>query len=304
MSLKELIATERIILTEGAVVERLRREFSVPLDAHISNAGFIYDPKYRSVIRGIYRQYLNIGNAYNIPMMIFTPTWRANEERVRSAGLIGQNVNGDNFIFLAGLRSGYADYMNNIFIGGLISSKGDCYKPQEALSQGEAHRFHRYQLTALADSGVDFLFASTLPALSEATGIAMAMADTGLDYIISFVIRPAGTLLDGTPLSDAISFIDAAVSIKPLCYMTNCVHHSVLRSALNIPLERLMGIQANTSAKSPEELDDMAELATEEPEIFAQGMKKLHDDFGIKILGGCCGTDNRHIECLAKQLSV
>jgi homocysteine S-methyltransferase len=43
-------------------------------------------------------------------------------------------------------------------------------------------------------------------------------------------------------------------------------------------------------------------LDTDEPDAFAKAMTTLHTRFGIKILGGCCGTDERHIEAIAKQI--
>ncbi len=95
-----------------------------------------------------------------------------------------------------------------------------------------AQAFHTWQAEKLAKAGVDFLMAATLPALNEAIGLAAGMADTGMPYIISFVARSEGTLIDGTPLKNAIEEIDAAVSPKPLAYIVNCTHTSIFREAL------------------------------------------------------------------------
>ncbi len=117
-------------------------------------------------------------------------------------------------------------------------------------------------------------------------------------------------MLDGTPLKDAVASIDAAAATSPLAYMVNCTHASIFRSALlheanSSPLvrERVVGLLANTAALSPEELDNSAGLVEEEPEAFGQNVAGLHGEFGMKILGGCCGTDDRHIRCLAEQLT-
>ncbi|MCB0337482.1 MAG: homocysteine S-methyltransferase family protein, partial [Bdellovibrionales bacterium] len=154
--------------------------------------------------------------------------------------------------------------------------------------------------------GVDFLFASTLPAQSEAQGIARAMADTGIPYIISFVLRGDGTLLDGSLLKDAIHEIDSQTATPPFRYMINCTHSSTFRAAFPHfaeVSERVVGLQANTSARDPLELDGSEELQTEDPQDFGLAMRQLRDDFQIQILGGCCGTDTEHIKELAKQLS-
>jgi len=308
-SFADLLEREPVILAEGAVIERLRREFTVPLHPEVANAAFIYDGEGRRALETIYRQYVAAGEAHGLPLILSTPTWRANRERLARADMAGRDVNGDNARFIAGLRDSCGSYGERIVICGLLSCQGDAYNPQGALSVEAAREFHSFQASALAAAGIDFLLASTLPSLSEATGLAQAMADTGKSYLVSFVVRPEGTLLDGNPLADAVSVIDASVSPQPLGYLVNCSHAAFFRAALchkhnSSPLvrRRILGLLANTAAMSPEELDGSPDLVTEPPEVFAAAVAALHRDFGMKILGGCCGTDGRHIRALAKQL--
>jgi homocysteine S-methyltransferase len=203
------------ILSEGAVIERLRRNEQLELDPFLVNSAFIYGDATRTALENICRQYLDIGRQFNFPIIISTPTWRANRERIDSAGYTGNDVNADNFLFLNTLRQSYGEYAANILICGLMSCYGDAYEPAEALSISEARDFHTWQAERLADAGVDFLLAATLPACSEAIGLAQALAATGKPYMISFVVRPEGTLLDGTPLKDAIETIDESASPRP-----------------------------------------------------------------------------------------
>jgi homocysteine S-methyltransferase len=305
----ELLERSPCILGEGAVIERLRRNSELELDPYIVNSAFIYDGAKRTALEAICRQYLDIGYQYGLPLLLSTPTWRASRERIDAAGFAGLDVNGDNYRFLDALRNRYGDYASKVVICGLLSCRGDAYNPAEALGTAEAREFHAWQATMLAEAGVDFLLAATVPALSEATGLASALGATGKPYIISFVVRPEGTLLDGTPLKDAIGAIDAATRPRPLAYLVNCTHASIFRDALlhelnSSPLvrERVVGLLANTAALNPEELDNSAALVEEEPEIFGRSVAALHIELGMKILGGCCGTDNRHIRCLAKRL--
>jgi homocysteine S-methyltransferase len=128
--------------------------------------------------------------------------------------------------------------------------------------------------------------------------------------MISFVARPEGTLLDGTPLKTAVATIDAAITPRPLGYLINCTHASIFRRALLSERnssaqvrERVIGLLANTAALSPEDLDERAVLVEEAPEVFGNSVAALRDDLGMKVLGGCCGTDERHIDCLARKLS-
>jgi len=310
VSFPDLLAASPVILGEGAVIERLRRSDNIRLDEHVVNSALIYGEPGRSALEAICRQYLDIGRRYNLPLLLSTPTWRAGRDRIAAAGLAGSDLNGDNFRFLAGLRDSYGDYAGQVAICGLMSCRGDAYKPAEAMTAAAAADFHAWQAEALAAAGVDFLLAATLPALSEAIGLARAQAATGLPYLISFVARPEGTLLDGTPLKEAIAAIDAAVAPRPLAYLINCTHATIFRSALlhssnSSPLvrERVIGLLANTAHLTPEELDACTELVEEAPETFGRDVAALHAEMGMKVLGGCCGTDGRHIDCLARELS-
>ena len=133
------------------------------------------------------------------------------------------------------------------------------------------------------------------------------MSRTEKPYCLSFVIRGNGCLLDGISLGTAIDQIDAQVERMPTGYMINCVHPSKVITILekqknNFPFSRLLGIQGNTSRKDPRELDELEELETEDPKQFAQETLQLHDRFNFKILGGCCGTDERHIQCITELM--
>ena len=300
-----------IIVGEGAVIERLRRDTEWELDPHVVNAAFIYEEEKRAALETIYRQYLEVGFSTGLPLLLSTPTWRASRERINTAGYEDMAVNEDNYRFLDGLRRAYGAYADKVAICGLMSCRGDAYNPSERLSEDDARAFHAWQAQELAATGVDFLLASTLPALSEATGIASAQAATGKPYIISFVFRKDGTLLDGTLLKDAVSTIDAKVNPKPLAYMCNCTHASIFRSAMMhethvsaLVGKRVVGLLANTAALEPEELDSSKELVSEAPELFGRDVASLHREFGMKILGGCCGTDQRHIQTLAEHLNT
>ena len=308
VNIREFCDRHPCILGEGAVIERLRRG-GFELDPNVVNSAFIYGDIHRSAIEKIYCEYMDIGSEYDLPLVVSTPTWRASRERIEAAGFGSRDMNGDNFRFLDALRTGYGAYARKVAICGLMSCRGNAYIPAEALGAEAAYRFHAWQAERLAEAGVDFLLAATLPALSEAIGLATAIARTETPYIVSFVVRREGTLLDGTPLNQALAAIEQTVNPEPMAFMANCTHASFLHQALDHPenssnyvRERIVGIFANTAALAPEALDNSEHLVEEDPEIFGRTVAGLHSKFGLKILGGCCGTDDRHIRSLAQRL--
>jgi homocysteine S-methyltransferase len=304
-----VLSREPFILAEGAVVERLRRQSPHPLDEQVINAGFIYEEAAGKTLEAIYRDYVEIARTHQIPVFIFTPTWRAIRERIEKSPYKGKPLNGDGYRFVDKIRQSYGDYASRIFIGGLMGCKGDAYKPEESLAIGEAREYHREQANALARAGVDFLFASTMPALPEIIGMAHALSLTGKPYILSFMLRRDGRLLDGSSIPAVIREIEENITYPPLGYFANCAHSSFVRKALEALrqespqyLSKFLGCQPNTSCKSPEDLDNAAELDCESPAAFSEGIANLHWEFNLKVLGGCCGSSPEHIRALADKI--
>jgi homocysteine S-methyltransferase len=311
MRFDEFVKNASFALSEGSVYERLRRDPSVGFDPYIFHASLIYDEKARQVLAGVHREYMDVAQKYDLPMLVATDTWRASQERINLSKFRGRKVNQDNVQFMKDLRAAYRENTQPIFVVGQIGPRGDAYKPGEALSKTQAESFHRPQLEAFAKTGVDLLFAATLPALSEAQGIAVAMSQFDLPCMLSFVIRPEGTLLDGTPLGEAMDIIDNSVSVPPTGYAVNCVHPKIFISGMSA-LEgknkaysrRILSYQANTANLRPEELESSVELISEEPNVLAELMMDSYRSFRTLFMGGCCGTDTRHIEQLAEKFTM
>jgi S-methylmethionine-dependent homocysteine/selenocysteine methylase len=294
------------ILMEGALGERLKREYNIIFHDRVAMAGLIYNGDSRQAMLNIFGEYAAIAEKYNLPFIATTPTRRANRERVMQSSF-NEKIIEDNVRFLQQIKEGTSIDM---FVGGLMGCKGDAYKATEILSIEQAEEFHSWQANLFKSSGVDFLYAGIMPALSEAIGMANAMGNTRLPYIISFMIRDDGKLIDGTTIHDAILNIDNAAVRKPICYMTNCVHPIVLKKALSCSFnqtklvkERFQGIQANASPLSPEELDNCCQLKCSDGVSLAGDMMELYKYFTPKIFGGCCGTDNTHMEEIARRLN-
>ncbi len=299
MDFSETFEKTDFILAEAAVIESLRRSGAAVLHPRLENALLIYDDVGRTALTGVYRDYVSIARQAGVPILICTPTWRANPERISAAG-ITRDVNSDAVAFLKQLKNEWMDQPSSLFIGGLVGCKNDCYKPREGLSTDAAEAFHLVQVHQLADAGVDFLLAATLPVVDEACGIARAMQTTGLPYIISFVINRRGRILDGQSLEQAFQKIDAVCNRPPLGYMINCAYPSFLR-AHEQPrkvLARLIGFQANASSCDHAKLDGSELLQADALDDWGDRMILLNRRHGIKILGGCCGTGPAHLKYL------
>jgi S-methylmethionine-dependent homocysteine/selenocysteine methylase len=300
------------ILTDGGIETRIMFETDVPLPPHVQVAGLVKDPVGGPVLRRIYESYVAAARSFGLPVIIGTPTFRASLNFVRRAGLGGaetvRRLNADAAAMHRQIRA-QSDH-RPIYVAGVIGPSGDAYRPEEALPAGQAREYHALQVAALAQSGVDFLYAPTFPAVEEALGAAMAMGATGLPYVVSFVLERDGRVLDGTSLHAAIERIDAAASPAPLFYSISCVHPYIVATALrgeavfsDLVARRLNEFKANASPLSTEELVRLDHPEGDDPDLFATEMWTLRQDFGLCVLGGCCGTDDRHIRALAARMA-
>jgi homocysteine S-methyltransferase len=301
------------ILTDGGIETRVMFETDVALPEHVGAAGLVEDPAGGPVLRRIYESYAAAARPSGLPVIIGTPTFRASPNFARQAGLIEdpagatRRLNASAAAMHREIRERSGPYP--VFVAGVIGPSGDAYNPGEALPAGEAREYHAVQAEALAEAGVDFLYAPTFPAVEEALGVSMAMAATGVPRVVSFVLARDGRVLDGTPLRAAIERIDAEA--PPLFYSISCVHTSVVERMLRAEAgtpglagDRLLELKANASSLSTEELVKLDHLEGDDPERFAAGMWEIHRDFGLRVLGGCCGTDDRHIRALAARFAA
>ncbi len=187
------------ILMEGALGERLKREYHIYPDNSVALAGHVYDKNARAALQSMWLDYFSIAQKYNLPFMATTPTRRANKERI-AVSPYSETLIDDNVAFVRSISG------NNMYVGALIGCKGDAYKATDVLSENDAQRFHEWTIERFARNNVDFFYAGIMPALSEASGMAKALSETGIPYIISFMIRDNGCLIDGTTIHEAILY--------------------------------------------------------------------------------------------------
>ncbi len=296
---------EDILLMEGALGERLKREFDIRPDEHVALAAHVYDERAKCALETLWNGYMHIAKRFALPFLATTPTRRVNRERV-AASRFDSGIVQDNVRFLHDIRR---NGQIEMYVGALVGCKGDAYRATDVLSETEAEAFHSWEAELFAANGIDFFFAGIMPALTEAAGMARALSATKKPYIISFMIRRNGRLIDGTPIGEAIAYIDARTDPSPLCYMVNCVHPDILYRGLSLASnrtaqvrERLCGIQTNASPLSPEELDDAQELRASNPERLAQSTMRLCEKIDLKIVGGCCGTNDAYMDAIAREI--
>lgn len=299
-------AGKPLFLTDSGLETDLifNRGIDLPCFAAIT---LLMRPDGEALLRDYYLDHAGIAEKSGYGFVLESVTWRASPDWAAPLGLSNEELDALNrraVDLLHDIRRELPD--TPTLVSGCIGPRGDGYVADTAMSAEEAHRYHRHQARLLADAGVDLVTALTMPTVAEAIGITRAVAEARVPLALSFTVEVDGTIPQGVPLIEAIAEVEQATSAYPLHYMVNCAHPEHFGPALDPahPLTARIGaLRANASRLSHAELEAMTTLDAGDPEeLGAAHAELLGRHPGIRVVGGCCGTDLRHVAAIAAAL--
>jgi homocysteine S-methyltransferase len=264
-------------------------------------------PGGESALREYFRAYARIAARHNADVVLESATWRASADWGTRLGYSGAELAQANrraIELLERIRDELSETRTTAVISGCVGPRGDGYQPANMMTIDQALSYHRVQVDTFADTAADMVGAITMNYVEEAIGIALAARDAEMPVAISFTVETDGRLATGQTLADAIGQVDAATGSYPAYYMLNCAHPEHFDSVLEPDASwtgRIRGLRANASRKSHAELNESSELDIGDPaELGTQyAWLKQHRLPRLNVLGGCCGTDQRHVESIA-----
>jgi S-methylmethionine-dependent homocysteine/selenocysteine methylase len=256
----------------------------------------------RDALRTYYEPFLELARTRGTGFVLGAATWRANPDWGKQLGYDAEALAAANrraVEFVDGLRASAPATQGAVLLEAPVGPRGDAYAPSSLMTADEAERYHTAQLQTLSDTAVELVTALTLTYADEAVGIVRAARAAGLPIVVSFTVETDGRLPSGQTLRAAIEQVDAETDGAPLLYMINCAHPAHFAGALADDgpwLERLRGLRSNASRLSHEQLDGADGLDDGDPADLAERHAGLRDTLPrLTILGGCCGTDIRHV---------
>ena len=292
---------DNVFITDGGLetVFVFQKQIDLPLFAafHLLNseAGITH-------LRDYYMTYIELALANRTGLILDTATWRASHGWGEKLGFSADeicNFNQRNVDILVELRDRFGTATTPVVINGAIGPQDDGYNPSALMDAIQAREYHQHQVDALADSAADMITAVTMTYVDEAVGITRAAAGANIPVAVSFTVETDGCLPDGTPLPEAIDAVDAATDRSPAYFMINCAHPEHFAHVLGENgrwKDRIVGVRANASRKSHAELDEATELDDGDPREFGELYAELRNSLSnLKVVGGCCGTDHRHV---------
>lgn len=295
-----------LFLTDGGIETTLifREGFELPDFAAFDLLK--HDAGYQS-LKNYFRTYAALACSYRVGLVLESATWRANPDWATKLGYSSAALSEANrkaIALLHHIRQEYETEQSCMIISGCIGPRGDGYVPTDAMTAEVAADYHRSQIETFRDADADLVTAITMNYVEEAIGITKAAQAVEIPVVISFTVETDGHLPTGQSLKDAIAQVDATTNNGPAYYMINCAHPTHFASTLSqgeLWLERIRGLRANASTKSHEELNESETLDAGNPEELGSQYRSLKAKLpNLNVLGGCCGTDDRHVEAICK----
>ena len=261
-------------------------------------------PETRAVLANQMEALVQLADDMNVGCILDAPTWMANADRAAPLGYNPNHlvdINRDAVALMEDVRK--TANRDNVLVSACIGPRSDPYAKVPSMSVDQAREYHHAQLAALKDTSVDLVTAYTFNRPSEAAGCALSAKGVDLPIVISFVLETDGCLSDGTSLIDAIEQVDRETDASALFYMVNCAHPTHFSEALRSH-PRLRGVVANASSCSHDELNEAETLDEGDPQELGQQIAELvRNNPAIQVFGGCCGTDMRHLTCMARHVT-
>ncbi len=294
--------SDAVFLTDGGMETTLIFHDGIELP-HFASFDLLKNAEGIEQVRRYYARYAKLAKDAGLGFVLESPTWRANADWAAKLGYTRATlaaINRKAIELMAELRDEFETPRSPMVISGNIGPRGDGYQPGSMMSAKAAEDYHAEQVAVFRDTEADLISAFTLSYPNEAIGIVRAAKTAGMPSVISFTLETDGRLPNGSTLKDAIAEVDAATGDAPAYYMINCAHPTHFEDALPAGepwVKRIRGLRANASTRSHAELDQATDLDAGDPVALGRQYAYLRRKLShINVVGGCCGTDFRHVE--------
>ena len=292
-------------LTDGGLETWLIFDEGIDIP-HFASFALIEDDAAVEAMKRYFRNHMDIARRHGAGFILESPTWRASQDWADLLDISAEKLKqmtSKAISMMLELHDEAPVDQPTIVVSGNIGPRGDGYSPDFHMTAEEAEVYHTAQIETMVAAGADMIGALTMTYAAEAIGITRAARKAGVPVSVSFTTETDGKLPDGMTLKEAIETVDAETGSAPAYYMINCAHPSHFDHALEHGetwLERVRGIRANASTMSHEELDNSEELDSGDPVDLGNRYRDLGKVIpGLTIMGGCCGTDHKHVAAIA-----
>jgi len=298
---------DQLFITDGGLETTLIYQDRIDLPAFAA-FDLLKDDPGLAVLRRYFVRYTELARSHHVGLVLESPTWRANSDwgtRLGYDATTLADANRKGIGLLLEIRAEHENAETRMVVSGNLGPRGDGYKPGSRMSAFEAQSYHTPQIRTFEQTDADMISAFTMNYVEEGIGIAAAAKSCEIPVAISFTLETNGKLPSGDTLEHAIARTDDATDGYPAYYMINCAHPTHFDKVLDGGwwLNRIRGLRANASKRSHAELDESSDLDAGDPEELGEQYRILQSKLPkLSVVGGCCGTDHRHVNAICTAL--
>lgn len=300
---------DKFYLTEGGTETEVMYKWGYDLP-EFAMFPLLDNPEAHATITDIFRRYMDAAEENGTGILLNAHDYRASPDWAHKLGYDDDQLaefERRTIEFLRGIRAEYEGRVSDVYIGGAVGPRGDAYGTGGNITEDEARNYHSAQLRNLRNSGADFATALTFNNIDEAVGAIRAAVDIGIPMGLSFNIGPNGKLRSGPSLREAIEETDRRSDGAAAFFGTNCAHPNEFGPALEDEgdwLDRLRYIRPNAAETDKLALCKLGHLEDGDPVELGQQMGEIARRLPqVDIISGCCGTDERHLGEIAKNVN-
>lgn len=241
-------------------------------------------------VRGVYMSYIDAGSD-----VIQTNTFCGNGPQLSSHGL-GEKLYEINY---EGAKLALACAAGtDVMVAASLGPTGLFFEPAGEMKFETAVEYFKQQLLPLKEAGIGIVNFETFTDLSEIrAGVVAAQELGGFEIVANMTYENGYTMSGNTP--DVCAAVLSALGATLVG--ANC---SGGPESLLEPVGRMGEIAPMLCAKPNAglpEMEDGVAVFKQKPEDFAQ-MAQGFINCGVRLLGGCCGSSEKHIAALRKAI--
>jgi S-methylmethionine-dependent homocysteine/selenocysteine methylase len=295
-----------LYLTEGGVETEIMYKWGHKLP-HFAMFTLLDKPEAMADMKSMFARALEVAATQKTGLVLSSLDYRASPDWAALLGISADGLRDVHFrtvAFMKEVAAPFVEKIPDLVFSGVIGPRGDAYGKGGGITEEEAEDYHTPQLKNLRDAGADMACALTFNNIPEAVGVARAAKAVGIPLGLYFTLNSKGTLGSGPTLKEAVESVEEITQGAPSYYGLNCSHPLEFMESLEDGdwLKRVRSIRPNAVRMEKVALCKLGHLEDGDPEELGQQMGDIRQKFPqMDILGGCCGTDERHLGEIAKN---
>ena len=303
--LAERLHNKEILLLDGGVSTEIRRR-GVALDKNVWSG--LTTKTNPDEVRQVHADYIQAG------AQIITANTYSTARHVLESINLGHESKLLNFKSVQLAQQARDDVADEeVFIAGSMSSMPPLTSHREVAIDGQVESSYQELAEVLADAGVDLIIAEMMRDIENASMVIKAAVSTGLPVLIGFSAMMAENGVDVRSLrwkntddtTSAHDFGEMVETLKPLGGLAAGIMHTRVEDigpALEVLQQHWSGPLMAYAETGKLILPDWRYEEVSSPEDYAAEIDGWIQNYGVQIVGGCCGTGPEHIRVLRQLL--